>query len=68
MIDPWDKAAECEHALRICADDPDRKALLRGLRDLWRWLAREQIRGLSEWRTQAENANGLHAELLRPLH
>jgi hypothetical protein len=66
MIDPLEKAVECEHALRICPDNPDRMALLRALRDLWVTLARAKAGGMSGWQAQADNADRMHMELLNP--
>jgi hypothetical protein len=34
MIDPWEKAADCERSLQATAD-PQRRYVLRHLRDLW---------------------------------
>ena len=68
-IDPWEKAAECEHAFRICTDNtPDRKALLMGLRDLWLTIGKEKLSGIADWHKQAEAANRMHVELFRSLH
>jgi hypothetical protein len=39
-IEPWDKAAECERALRR-ASDPRTRAILAELRDLWIALGNE---------------------------
>jgi hypothetical protein len=68
MIDPWDMAAECEYEFRICPDDPDRKALLMGLRDLWLAIGKEKLSGVADWHLQAANAERMHAELFRTLH
>jgi hypothetical protein len=66
MINPLVKAEECEHALRVCADDPDRMVLLRNLRDLWVTLAKAKVGGMPGWQAQAENADRVHTELLKP--
>ena len=66
MIDPLEKAAECERALRICPNDPDRMTLLRNLRDLWVTLAKAKAGGIPNWEAQADNADRTHMELLTP--
>ena len=40
-IDPWERAAECEHS-RSAAVDPHRRAIMEKLRDLWIALANEK--------------------------
>jgi hypothetical protein len=34
QVDPWGKAAECEHAIEIVAD-PERRIVLNSLRSVW---------------------------------
>jgi hypothetical protein len=40
-LDPWDKAAECERAIEVIAD-PERRAVLNSLRNLWLALGNKQ--------------------------
>ena len=64
MIDPWEKAAECEQAIRACAD-AERKLILENLRDLWVSIGNEKAVGMSDWGTQAALAAELHAEIIK---
>jgi hypothetical protein len=64
MIDPWEKAWECEHAIRTCGD-LERKSLLTSLRELWVAIANERAGGMPNWLTEAEKAHRLHADVLR---
>ena len=41
-VDPWEKAADCERSLQT-AIDPERRAVLGKLRDLWIALANTRI-------------------------
>jgi len=41
MVDPWDKAAECERAIEIVAD-PERRVVLSSLRSVWLALGHKQ--------------------------
>ena len=41
QVDPWSKAAECEHAIEIVAD-PERRVVLNSLRSVWIALGNNQ--------------------------
>jgi hypothetical protein len=41
LLDSWKKAAECERALAVIAD-PERRIVLKSLRDLWIALGERQ--------------------------
>jgi hypothetical protein len=69
-IDPWEKAADCERSMKAAAD-PEQRAILQKLRDLWMTLGNEK-----SFMTDAEVAKEIevigliHAEMLphdRPL-
>jgi hypothetical protein len=64
MIDPWEKAAECERAIRI-SFDPHRKSILTNLRELWMTLANEKSMGMPDWQVHAERIVGLHADFVK---
>jgi hypothetical protein len=65
QIDPWEKAADCERALRITVD-PIRRETLSNIREFWIALAQES-RFLSEdaLAAQIETIGRLHAKLDR---
>jgi len=68
QVDPWEKAADCERALRITVD-PIRRETLRNIREFWIVLAQES-RFLSEevLAAQIETIGRLHAKLDRAIH
>jgi hypothetical protein len=68
QIDPWEKAADCERALRITVD-PIRRETLSNIREFWIALAQES-RFLSDdaLATQIETIGRLHAKLDREMH
>jgi hypothetical protein len=64
QIDPWVKAAECEHAIKVVAD-PERRSVLVSLRSLWIMLGNEQaIFHASRPAGQVPKIAQIHAELL----
>ncbi len=65
-VDPWEKAADCERALRLTLD-PVHRANLANIREFWISLANER-RFLSddEFARQAEAIGRLHARLAAP--
>jgi hypothetical protein len=68
QVDPWEKAADCERALRITLD-PIHRETLSNIREFWIALARES-RFLSEdaLAAQIETIGRLHARLDRDMH
>jgi hypothetical protein len=64
QIDPWVKAAECEHAIRVVAD-PERRSVLISLRSLWVALGNEQsILDRSRQAGRVPKIAQIHAELM----
>lgn len=62
-IDPWEKAADCERAIKSAAN-PEQRRLLANLRDLWIALGRQcELMGSDEIAQQAEVIGRLHARL-----
>jgi len=64
QVDPWSKAAECEHAIEIVAD-PERRVVLNSLRRVWIALGNKQAS--SEGPGQAghlSNIAQIHTELM----
>jgi hypothetical protein len=68
QVDPWEKAADCERALRITID-PIHRETLSNIREFWIALAQES-RFLSEdaLAVQIETIGRLHAKLDRDMH
>jgi hypothetical protein len=64
MIDPRDKAAECERAMKDSIE-PDLNMLLANLRKLWLALAEEKSMGIHDWHVEAEAIDKLHTDVLR---
>jgi hypothetical protein len=64
QVDPWEKAADCERALRLIID-PVHRENLTNIREFWISLANEQP-SLSEreFAKQAEAIGRLHAKLI----
>jgi hypothetical protein len=62
-VDPWDKAAECESAIKIVAD-PERRVVLDGLRTLWIALGNRQSFDRAERAGQFCTIVQIHAELM----
>ena len=55
MVDPWEKAADCERAAQAVAD-PKRKAIFKKLRDQWVALANKRT-----LMTEADMAMGIES-------
>src|SRR5262245_5933819 len=68
QVDPWEKAADCERALRITVD-PVHRETLSNIREFWITLAHES-RFLSDeaLATQIETIGRLHAKFDRDAH
>jgi hypothetical protein len=68
QVDPWEKAADCERALRITVDPVHREALS-NIREFWIALAQES-RFLSDEAlvTQIETIGRFQARLDRDTH
>jgi hypothetical protein len=66
QVDPWEKAADCERALRLVID-PVYRENLTNIREFWISLAHKR-RSLSEqeFARQAETIGRLHANLPSP--
>jgi hypothetical protein len=62
QIDPWVKAAECEHAIRVVAD-PERRSVLISLRSLWVALGNEESI-FDKQAGQVPKIAQIHAELM----
>jgi hypothetical protein len=66
QVDPWEKAAECERALKTAADST-RRGILNDVRELWIGLANAKSSLTPpEYDEQLEAINRIHAELIRP--
>jgi hypothetical protein len=68
LVDPWEKAAECDRAIRITLD-PHWRVTLTTLRDMW--IALGNQRGLmtqTELARETEAIGRLHADLAKSLH
>jgi len=62
-VDPWEKAADCDRALRISLD-PVHREILANIREFWIALAREQpFLSEEELARQAEAIGRLHARM-----
>jgi hypothetical protein len=68
QVDPWEKAADCERALRITVD-PVHRETLSNIREFWIALAHES-RFLSDeaLAIQIETIGRLHAKFDRDAH
>ena len=63
-MDPWEKAADCERALRLTIDDPVQRESLKNIREFWISLANAQpFLSEHEFAKQAEVIGRLHANL-----
>jgi len=66
QIDPWERAAECERALRA-ANDATRRQILTDVRDLWIGLANTRsLLPRADFDEQVETISRIHAELIKP--
>jgi hypothetical protein len=62
-IDPWEKAADCDRAIKS-ADDPEQRTFLANLRDLWIALGSQgALMSSDEMAQEAEAIGRLHADL-----
>src|SRR5262245_21749037 len=62
-IDPWEKAADCDRAIKSAAD-PVQRTLLANLRDLWIALgSHRELMSSDEMAQEAEAIGRLHADL-----
>jgi len=63
QLDPWEKAADCERALRLTID-PMHRDRLTNIRDFWIALAHKRsLLSESEFASEAEAIARLHANL-----
>ena len=63
MIDPWEKAAECDRALKSCPDREQRD-ILANLLQLWISVAREKQSGVPDWYRRAQEYDELQTAIL----
>jgi hypothetical protein len=64
QVDPWGKAAECEHAIEIVAD-PERRVVLSSLRSVWVALGNQRsFLEAPEQAKQLSNIAQIHTELM----
>jgi hypothetical protein len=64
LLDSWQKAAECERALAVIAD-PERRIVLKSLRDLWISLGeRQSLLDQPERAAQLSTIVQIHAQLM----
>jgi hypothetical protein len=61
VIDPWEKARECDRAIETCTDARQR-AIFAHLRNVWALLAADRSMGRGDWRALAESAQRLHVD------
>jgi hypothetical protein len=63
QVDPWEKAADCERALRLAIDPVHRERLV-NIREFWISLADEKpFLSEDEFAKQVEAIGRLHADL-----
>jgi hypothetical protein len=67
MIDPSEKAAECDCAIRACSDRK-RRPMLISLRQQWIAVGNEKSAGIIDWHIHAEEVEELHENIVKPLH
>jgi len=65
MIDPWEKAEECQRALNVCPDLAKR-SVLRELRQLWISIGNQKAAGATDWYVQVTDIAKLHMDVLGP--
>jgi hypothetical protein len=66
MVDPWEKAADCERSAQA-ASDPQRRAVLEKLRDLWVALANQRdVMSQADLAKEVEVINQMHIQLFPP--
>ena len=65
QVDPWEKAADCERALRITVD-PIRREILSNIREFWIALADERpFLSEEDFAAEIEVISDFHATLDR---
>ena len=64
MIDPLEKAAECDRAIELCSD-PDRMVLLTSLRGMWIVIGNMKARERYDWQDHALDLEKVHADILK---
>jgi len=63
QVDPWEKAADCERAIRLTID-PIHRENLTNIRDFWILLAnKRRFLTEQEFASQAEAIGRIHAKL-----
>jgi hypothetical protein len=63
-LDPWHKAAECDHAIEIVAD-PERRAVLSSLRSIWLALGKQpSFLARAECAAHVSTLAQIHLELM----
>jgi hypothetical protein len=68
QVDPWEKAADCERALRITVD-PIRREILGNIREFWIALAQERpFLSDEDLAAEIEVISHFHAKLDRDIH
>ena len=68
QVDPWEKAADCERALRITVD-PIRREILSNIREFWIALADERpFLSEEDFAAEIEVISDFHATLDRHNH
>jgi hypothetical protein len=68
QVDPWEKAADCERALRITVD-PIRREVLSNIREFWIALANERpFLSDADLAAEIEMISHFHATLGRDIH
>jgi hypothetical protein len=68
QVDPWEKAADCERALRITVD-PIRRDILSNIREFWIALAKERpFLSEEDLAAEIEVISNFHATLDPHIH
>jgi len=62
-VDPWSKAAECDHAIERVAD-PERRIVLESLRSYWIALGNELPLAPAQLQTHLSAVAMIHAQLM----
>jgi len=65
MIDPWEKAEECQQAINVCPDLAKR-CVLENLRALWIQIGNQKSAGATDWYVQVTDIIKLHTDVLGP--
>ena len=68
LVDPWEKAADCERALRITID-PIRREMLSNIREFWIALANERpFLNDADLAAEIEVISHFHSAIDRDIH